>query len=91
MDAHLKAKWVAALRSGEFKQGVGEFEFGQRFCCLGVLCVVANKPRHTGVGDNWYFADAVLGSVEASTKLAHLNDNEGQSFAEIADYIEANL
>ena len=42
MDAQLKAKWIEALRSGDFKQGhaalfddVGEQKI---FCCLGVLC-----------------------------------------------------
>lgn len=44
LDPDLKKKWVAALRSGEYAQGVchlkkyrdGEFEY----CCLGVLSVV---------------------------------------------------
>lgn len=40
----LVRRWVAALRSGEYKQGVGrllgtgERDGGKRFCCLGVLC-----------------------------------------------------
>ena len=42
MDQELKAKWVAALRSGEYKQGYGRL-FSPReksYCCLGVLCDV---------------------------------------------------
>lgn len=42
MDKKLKAKWVAALRSGDYKQGNGvlrrETKDGVEFCCLGVLC-----------------------------------------------------
>lgn len=39
MNAEIKAQWIAALRSGEYKQGVGELQpGGVRYCCLGVLC-----------------------------------------------------
>lgn len=33
-------KWIAALRSGEFKQGVKRLQTGKSFCCLGVACKV---------------------------------------------------
>jgi hypothetical protein len=32
---------VEALRSGEYKQGEGYLHRGDRFCCLGVACVLA--------------------------------------------------
>lgn len=39
MNPEIKARWVAALRSGEYKQGEGELRSKtERFCCLGVLC-----------------------------------------------------
>jgi hypothetical protein len=43
MDAALKAKWIAALRSGEFKQGYTMLhnQKDDTYCCLGVLCKVA--------------------------------------------------
>ena len=43
MDPELKAKWVAALRSGEYKQGrdVLHNNKSNTYCCLGVLCRVA--------------------------------------------------
>ena len=46
MDQEFKARWVAALRSGEYEQGQGQlvadFGDGQKvFCCLGVACEVA--------------------------------------------------
>lgn len=40
MDATVKAKWVAALRSGEYQKGVGHLhdKDTDTYCCLGVLC-----------------------------------------------------
>lgn len=47
MNADIKAKWTAALRSGKYKQGAGSLcrrhadePDGWRFCCMGVLCDV---------------------------------------------------
>lgn len=46
MNAEIKAKWVAALRSGEYKQGRGclairDMKGTISHCCLGVLCELA--------------------------------------------------
>lgn len=35
--------WVNALRSGEFTQATGTLQSGGSYCCLGVLCVVAER------------------------------------------------
>lgn len=43
MNKQLRDEWVKALRSGEYKQGIGHLQIGHRFCCLGVLCVVSEK------------------------------------------------
>lgn len=43
MDAKIKADWLAALRSGEYKQGIGRLRQDGKFCCLGVLCDLYNK------------------------------------------------
>jgi hypothetical protein len=42
MNSELKAKWVEALRSGEYKQAEGKLHDTKNdaFCCLGVLCKV---------------------------------------------------
>jgi hypothetical protein len=37
--------WVAALRSGEYKQGREALMRGDKYCCLGVLACVANVPH----------------------------------------------
>lgn len=40
MTEEFKKKWTAALRSGEYKQGVGclHNRTKQQFCCIGVGC-----------------------------------------------------
>ena len=47
MDPELKAKWIAALRSGEYKQGKNRLHSNEdnSFCCLGVLCEVAGYKK----------------------------------------------
>jgi len=39
------ADWVAALRSGEYKQGRQMLNCDNQFCCLGVLCEVLEIPK----------------------------------------------
>ena len=38
MKQKIKALWVAALRSGDYEQGIGQLRNENKFCCLGVLC-----------------------------------------------------
>ena len=38
MNQEIKAKWVSALRSGDYVQGTGQLRRSNKFCCLGVLC-----------------------------------------------------
>jgi hypothetical protein len=45
MNSTIKAQWVAALRSGEYKQGTNYLRKEDRFCCLGVLCDLAVKAK----------------------------------------------
>ena len=42
MNPEVKAKWVAALRSGKYEQGTKTLRSqGNKFCCYGVLCELA--------------------------------------------------
>ena len=50
MNPEIKAQWVSALRSGEYKQTDGTLHRvisvsadGEGYCCLGVLCDIAVK------------------------------------------------
>lgn len=50
MNPEIKARWVAALRSGDYKQGEGTLrrvDGTVTHCCLGVLCELAVQD---GVG-----------------------------------------
>lgn len=85
MDAKLKADWVKALRSGEYQQTTANLVTDDGFCCLGVLNVVL------GATQNYCFDSKCGLDVGAEGALICLNDDDGKTFAEIADYIEANL
>jgi len=37
-------EWVEALRSEKFKQARGNMQVGDKFCCLGVACIL-NIPK----------------------------------------------
>jgi hypothetical protein len=98
LDPEFKAKWCAALRSGEYKQGRHGLRDGDRYCCLGVACDVLDPKGWDGArfgGLAGHMPDAVghrIGLFRvAMYRLADMNDLDGKSFSEIADYIEANL
>lgn len=42
-----KAKWIAALRSGQYHQGTGSLydDFSDSYCCLGVAGVVCGMTK----------------------------------------------
>lgn len=101
MDAALKAKWLAALRSGEFKQARGYLKgHTNDFCCLGVLCEVAgleiegsNRVAGSEGLDNYSRLYDFIGSREMSDLVAMNDGRQGtpNSFQQIADFIETNL
>jgi hypothetical protein len=42
MNEAIKERWLAALRSGKYKQGRGKLKtVDDEYCCLGVLCELA--------------------------------------------------
>lgn len=43
MNPEIKAQWLTALRSGDYRQGQGSLKRDGKFCCLGVLCDLAVK------------------------------------------------
>lgn len=90
-----RARWVAALRSGKYKQGMGKLYIHAEnsYCCLGVACKVARVPSDKILGGFLlsYFLPISyrLGlTVTQEKDLVDLNDRYKKSFEEIADYIE---
>ena len=57
MKKGIKKKWLAALRSGEFTQGMEALRIGEKghyeYCCLGVLCELHRKEHSR----SWRFND----------------------------------
>lgn len=45
MNPEIRARWAAALRSGDYEQTSGSLSDGQAFCCLGVLCDLAARDK----------------------------------------------
>ena len=100
MAPELKAKWVAALRSGKYKQGKGTLYKGGKHCCLGVLHRIAYPDRPIPAKKQSFTSAEEIGlgfGMFPTHHLANMNDGrnlEGggkgkqYSFAEIADYIE---
>ena len=102
-----KRKWVAALRSGEFKQGRSwlrsQVDGEDRFCCLGVACEVFGMRYRSGC----YGASDVALPRKLQRRLGLSYDPQvmvdgsriglatlndtGWSFAKIADLIEEQL
>lgn len=107
MDAELKAKWVAALRSGEYRQGVGYLNAKDGFCCLGVLCDISGEGQWEADPEvpecKRYLTDDAWNRATLPTKIekqqrisSHISDlmnmnDGGKSFTEIADFIQTNL
>jgi hypothetical protein len=94
VNKQLRDEWVKALRSGEYQQGRGGLRSEDKYCCLGVLCAV----RAGRDFDFYELMDFAYGTSKASEfteaiaeTLWHMNDFDGRSFPEIADWIEANV
>jgi hypothetical protein len=97
-------KWVEALRSGKYKQTTGKLhkQKTMQYCCLGVACRVAKIPiriidnHHNTLLANPIFKnfstipDTLKNNKDLNFILANKNDN-GKSFAEIADWIEKHV
>lgn len=96
MDANLKAKWIEALRSGNYKQTREQLMtpdyIEPAYCCIGVG-YVACINRKIDFGDDTYMAADMLGIGDGPIvdELIALNDVDHLSFEAIADYIEAKL
>lgn len=107
MDKKLKADWIKALRGGRYKQGYGRLRVTPggstkpAYCCLGVLCKVVGAKifddgraaeyqgeRNIGAG---YLPQTINVPVRVQRTLVDMNDGRHESFAAIADYIEAKL
>lgn len=96
MNQEIKNKWIAALKSGEYKQGKGRLRnLDNTFCCLGVLCDLHSKEtgnQFTESEGESYFHYMYHSSFlpEPVVKWANLITSDphvkGTSIAELNDY-----
>ena len=54
MNEDVEKLWTDALRSGEYEQGKYVLFDGEKYCCLGVLCLLHQKET----GGSWDAQDA---------------------------------
>lgn len=95
LDKEFTKKWITALKSGEYQQGVGQLCDGEpTYCCLGVACKIVDPDVFSKRGKNYgYFSELYEGSLiglddQLESKLIMMNDDEFKTFVEIADYLE---
>lgn len=106
LPAKFKAKWLKALRGGEYEQCKGALYDNGKFCCIGVECHLHGVSktdlgfRKTMGGTKDVFdrvpkymdviKQAENPSNSAQQFLIEMNDS-GKSFKQIANWIERNL
>jgi len=99
MEQELKAKWIAALRSGEYPQDKAFLRSEKGYCCLGVLCDVAGEHQYTDILAEYRMMDPQveikLGLAEStgdlyilSATLAGMNDGDPESDRPPASFLE---
>jgi hypothetical protein len=90
MNKKLKRKIVASLRGGTWQKITGKMMAGDRGrCALGVAYEVLSEEARAGA-QYQEVMDAV-GGWDNYTTILRLNDYQGLSFNQIADYIEEHL
>ncbi len=106
LPKEFKEKWIAALKSKKYDQGMFRLHKDNTFCCLGVACIISgiNKEKigtanviRPSFAKNIIPNILISGSGDENTSVGRLiNMNDGgyetqKSFKEIADWIEENL
>ena len=102
-----KKKWVAALRSGKYKQTRQQLAYkhndgDKSYCCLGVLCDITGKRYkgnhaypHKGITKLVFpkgvTHSQVMDDGSVYDSAALLNDCKRWSFKRIATWVEKNL
>lgn len=83
MNKDIKERWIKALRSGEYKQGIYVLKNGDTYCCLGVLCDLYSKETKKanfemigGRGNLFLGHLSVL--PQEVVDWANFNDQEGE-------------
>lgn len=99
MKKEILERWIAALRSGEYKQGRQQLYNGDGYCCLGVLCELAVKDGAIRAYDKeketllpmflkeWAGVDPLVEDISQSSETFGLSltvQPEGQHYQSLA-------
>ena len=100
MDKAIKEKWIKALRSGRYKQGIQQLynPSTKGYCCLGVLAKIQGAKLEQLAESMFLEYELKVYACDIRPKsqrvLSRMNDGggpyekSGKTFKEIADYIE---
>lgn len=68
LPKQFKKRWIAALRSGKYTQGVGRLGQSNNgkylHCCLGVACEIVGVPRQVISRNNMIMSSTLLNNSE---------------------------
>ena len=95
MKKEIAEKWVAALRSGEYKQVKSTLFDGEGYCCLGVLCKVMGRnfvrnnnynPKSyivDGTSSSWMLPPEVKAFAGMRTINGDLNERDSKTYEDL--------
>lgn len=96
-------KWIAALDSGEYKQGKGHLQSGDSYCCLAVGCLIIMPSSDLRMKFGKLYGDTPIDQRKApewlrkinmdfkkrtDISLVSINDYHKFTFPEIATLLE---
>lgn len=93
MPSEIIEKWIAALRSGEYKQEFNCLRKGDCFCAIGVLCDIVDPTAWEG--DLWHGQSSMPAwawehiSSGSMWTVITWNDRDHLTFDQIAEKLEA--
>lgn len=62
MNQEIKQRWITALRSGQYKHGIGNLKINDCFCVLGILCDIhAQETGNTWEKEDGFARELYLG------------------------------
>lgn len=89
MNQDVKTRWLAALRSGDYKQGKGTLRNKKdQYCCLGVLTQLAVED---GVIAPPKLEDNDFAESEDTSALYHYDGDSAYLSSTVADWAELDI
>jgi hypothetical protein len=77
MDSEVKARWLEALRSGQYTKGKSVLRSGDRYCCLGVLAEVEGFLEYDENRERPYFISSNKTSRHSTLMPDHISSKYG--------------